>query len=89
MARPPVEAASCSARAWAVSSCLAEADRVRLAASRAVIAEARRDMARPWSRMRPAIQPVVRATAKNTTKVRTSVAWPMLKDRRGSRKNTL
>ena len=89
MASPPVAAANCSARAWAVSSCLADADRVRLAASRAVMAEARRDMARPWSRMRPVIQPVVRATAKNTTKVSRSVGWPMANDRRGPRKKKL
>ena len=48
-----------------------------------------RDQGMAMSRMRPAIQPVVRATAKNTTKVRTSVAWPMANERRGSRKKKL
>ncbi len=73
--RPP----SCSARAWAVSSWLVAAESRRLAASRAVTAEARRAVAKAWSRTRPVSQPVATATAMNTTKVRTSVAWPMTK----------
>lgn len=88
-ARPPVAAASCSVSAVAASPALAAPDSRRVADSTAAIPEARREVARAWSRTRPVSQPVASATAKKTAKVRTSAAWPMNSVSRGSRKKKL
>ena len=88
-ARPPEAAATCSAKAVAVSSRVAAADSLRLKARSEAMAEARREVASAPSRTCPARPPVARAAPQKTSKVSTSAGEVMAKLRRGSRKKKL